>query len=143
MENEIAAAVKWWADCLRSPRPHNNGDAMQSMLSTAVTRSKSPLSEEQIAGFEKSLEATIRRSCQECWDPAEPSRGSYFRTIGVDYGPDLCLVTAANVGGFDIDYRLPIKTVMWINPGEVKVAEGYGAAPKVIWSTQHDRNKDG
>jgi hypothetical protein len=68
------------------------------------------------------------------WDPAEPQRGSANRAIGCDYGPDQVLNDAAMRAGLSIQMLdLPMKTVMWINPGVVKVAEGYNADPVVVW----------
>lgn len=133
MELEAKEAAKWWAACLRSVRPHDNGDAFQSALSTLVTKSMAPISVEQIAAFEGALKTKIQERCRGHWYPDEPMRGSYLRAIGVDYGPDVILCEAAHDAGFDPAARFPIKTRMIINPGEVRVAEGYGADFETIW----------
>jgi hypothetical protein len=46
---------------------------------------------------------------------------------------------AAERAGFTIGmFDLPMKTTMWINPGQVSVAGGHGAGPKVIWAADQD-----
>jgi hypothetical protein len=74
------------------------------------------------------------RKWDDAWHPDNPLRGSALRDVSNDYGAHPVLAEAAESVGIKLrTLDLPIKTVMWINPGEVKVAEGYSAEPVVIW----------
>jgi hypothetical protein len=128
MEREARTAAKWWADQLRDQPQHDNGDALGSAFAGLVAARLPPLTYEQIAAFEQHLCAGLLVLLKaDTWDETDPGRGGYFRTVAVDYDPDPLLTGAARQAGFKADLRLPIKTVMWINPGEVSVACGYGA----------------
>jgi hypothetical protein len=131
MNDEIAAAVNWWADQLRGPAKMDNGDAFGS------AKDLPPVTEEQIEKFKASLTEKLPAYLGRYWNPEDPLCGSYFRTLSVDYDPCALLSDAADYAGIDAQgLRFPIKTVMWIDPGEVRVACGYGAADVVVWTAQ-------
>lgn len=144
---EARAAARWWASRLRQPPTTETGDRDplgRAYVSWATeTLNKTPLRDEQVELFEGWLawvvqslhveESRMIPTDKPSWNPKEPSWGSYHRTLSVDYHPDHLLSFAARAAGFDPDARFPLKTVMWVNPGEVKVGEGYGRQPVVVY----------
>ena len=131
---EVAAAAKWWADQLRHKPVHDNGDVMGSMLATLAAANLAPISDEQIAAFESALASHLQAACEKHWHSDDPIRGGVYRTTATDYAPEGVLVDALQDAGIaDGDLRLPIKTVVWIDPGKVDVACGYGAKPVRIY----------
>ncbi len=65
-------------------------------------------------------------SWRDAVEKDDPQWGSALRTICVDYGPEQILADAAEVAGIS-RLRFPYKTVMWVSPGSVEVALGYGS----------------
>ncbi|GHA01269.1 hypothetical protein ACFOOM_12285 [Streptomyces echinoruber] len=133
---EAVAAADWWAAKLAEQPRHDVGAAQPNALANAVSALvRRQRTQAQIEAFREALAEEINRHVERYgWRPDEPDFGSYMRTIAVDYGPDPVLADAAEKAGFELQMLdLPVKTVMWINPGVVKVAEGYGARPVVIW----------
>jgi hypothetical protein len=54
--------------------------------------------------------------------------------LSTDYDPKNELKEALHEAEiYDGSARLPIKTLMWVEPGKVSVACGYGASEKVIY----------
>lgn len=134
MHHETGTAATWWADQLRRPAVQDNGDAAQSSMMADLAALHKPIAREQIMYFESVLHRLLADKFKSNWYPGDPQRGSYERTVGVDYGPDEILADASERAGIAISLcRFPVKTMMWINPGEVKVAVGYGAPIKTIW----------
>lgn len=135
---EARAAARWWADRLTADEAQRTGDGLNEAFAD-FARSKMPApSPEQIETFRTHLEARILqmiRSPESCWqdalDTGEPHRGSAFRTIMVDYGPDPILKDAADVAGVKA-LLLPMKTCMWVNPGSVRVSHGYNGADAAV-----------
>jgi hypothetical protein len=132
MDREIRTAAKWWANHLRGPVEMDNGDALQSSFASMFSSRNKPLTKEQIATFEielaKEIKLYIEDSFNEAVAEGNPRWGSGIRVIAVDYHPMKLMKEAACRAGFDLGMtRLPIKTCMWINPGEVSVACGYGS----------------
>ncbi|MFJ6730020.1 hypothetical protein ACIQPQ_34485 [Streptomyces sp. NPDC091281] len=133
---ESRAAADWWAAKLSVPARHDTGaagsDALADTVSALVRRQRT---QAQIAAFRDALVDEIEKHVAKYdWRPDDPDFGSYMRSILVDYGPDAVLADAATRAGFELRMLdLPMKTVMWINPGIVKVAEGYRSKPVVIW----------
>lgn len=128
MRDETKAAVDWWGEAIRQAK-FDNGDpslagGMTTMLANMLSR-QHPVTDEQVEAFKVALAPCIDKMLDGA-DPEDPSFGSYSRTLGVDYGPDRALATAAKECGIDYS-RFPCKTVMWINPGHVSVSHGYGA----------------
>ncbi|MGP4085472.1 hypothetical protein [Streptomyces sp. KR55] len=138
---EAVAAANWWAEQLATLPQHDVGAPLSTAFANVATehgrRQRTP---EQIDAFRTALADRIEQHvAQYSWRPDEPDFGSYMRSIGVDYGPDDVLADAAERAGFKLtSFDLPMKTVMWINPGIVKVAEGHGAGPVVIWEAPGD-----
>lgn len=102
---------------------------------TAVGRTeKTP---EQIEAFRVALAEVIEQKLRERpeeWRPDNPSWASAFRQIAGDYRPAQELETAAEEAGFKLKmFDVPMKTVMWVNPGIVKVAVGHGGITEVVW----------
>jgi hypothetical protein len=84
---------------------------------------------EEIEAFRAALERRIEEFlASNPWYPGDPGRGSYFRVVECGYGPDQVLTQAAEDAGITVSIlELPMKTVMWVNPGEVTVSAGYQA----------------
>ncbi|WP_328631955.1 hypothetical protein [Streptomyces sp. NBC_00356] len=107
-------------------------------MANAVTAvGRSPKTPEQIEAFRVALAEVIERQLSERpedWRPDNPSWASYSRTIAGDYRPAQELETAAEEAGFKLKmFDAPMKTVMWVNPGIVKVAIGHGGIAEVVW----------
>lgn len=149
MKEEIEVAVSWWVNVItRDRQKHDVGDLASNLEIRGFTpKNMKPLTEEQIQIFSDHLRQSLVEHLSDCWYENEPTRGGYVRAVMVDYGPAKILHDAATAAGMDfISFRFPMKTVMWIDPGKVSVAEGYGSEPKVIYekinSTKMDA-KDG
>jgi len=136
VKEEINAAVEWWAKVIQEPK-HDNGEPLQSLFANWLTSKLKPLAEDQIESFKKNLTVKIRellQKYQHYWREGDPRCGEFFRTIAVDYYPCSELAEAAEKAGIDAtDLRFPMKTEMWINPGEVKVRHGYSAPIQTIF----------
>lgn len=132
---EARAAAQWWADRLADAGETRTGDAMNDAFAM-YARSKIPLpTAAQVNEFRAHLEAVLLAwigDPQRYWRDAVESGGNRlgaaFRTVAVDYRPDPILgdaLEAAGLGGAFMTLRLPLKTVMWVNPGRVTVRHGY------------------
>lgn len=138
---EARAAARWWADQLTANQDPRTGDAMHEAL-TMYARSKSTatVTEEQVEAFTVHLEQAVLEMLRDehsSWDKAvatEPHVGSAFRRLEVDYHPDEILKGALNAAG--IQRRaggwLPLKTVMKVDPGRLRVKLGYRAEWEVL-----------
>lgn len=144
---EVLCAASWWGKQLRGKPIQDNGDLMQTILVTALTGIESPLKEEDVARFERWLAYSIqlRITRQQWpgesgngWRPDQPNFGSANRVIHNDYGPDAVLVIASRLAGIpgNLSNRFPIKTCMWVNPGDVKVRCGYSAKEESIFPSK-------
>jgi hypothetical protein len=136
MKEEIEAAATWWADKIAGTPKQDNGDLRQSMLATWAQSKYERPTPDQVAAFKEILKGKLEKYLSDHWCGDNPSFGSYYRTLKTDYDPDAILSSAASEAGIKIRYcaTFPMKTVMWINPGEVLVACGYGARPEVVYS---------
>lgn len=140
---EAAAAAEWWAEQLRNPPVHSNGDADDDELDSAWliglvgNHLREQQSEETIEAFRLHLGEEIERHLQRyggSWDPAHPGTGSMLRCVDVEYSPHETLTAAAAAAGFRLgSFDLPIKTVMWIDPGLVRVRSGARAEIVTWW----------
>ena len=137
MKNEIDAAVAWWSQQLQETSRHKTGDAMNDAFVSTVQNALnlSPLSVEQIRTFEETLRSSIITLIEESGlDLSDPLSGSYHRVVSTDYGPEDVLAHAAGVAHITYqDFRFPMKTIMWIDPGRVLVRSGYGGQEVVIY----------
>lgn len=140
---EAQAAADWWAEALASGTDdHDLGDRDASERDlTATARAGSAwlrqrFTAEQVEAFRREVAEGIEQHlAKSSWDPAAPLVASALRALQCDYGPDAVLAEAAERVGVKLKmFDLPMKTVMWINPGEVKVSAGYGADVVVVWS---------
>lgn len=145
---EAVAAADWWASklghatfCIGNRTPGERDSTAFALAASAM--SGRGFTDEQVDAFRregaKAIEEHLRRwetgHHAGSWRPEEPQWGSALRVIAIDYGSDPVLRDAARRAGFELKtLDLPLKTVMWINPGIVRVAEGYGAEPVVLWA---------
>jgi hypothetical protein len=133
---EAVAAADWWAQQLAAPADHEIGSPTQTAFANAATTiGRNPKAPEQIEAFRAAAADAIEGHVSQYeWRPDEPLFGSYMRTITCDYGPDPLLADAAERAGFKLStLDLPMKTVMWVNPGKVSVAVGHGGGQQVVW----------
>lgn len=123
---EIEAAADWWASKL------GVGRCASGAADVAAARTRGKRSFEEVATFRAALLDTLEARMAPLWDTPN---GASRRTVRVDYDPDPALADAAAAAGLELKYgELPIKTVMWIDPGVVTVKEGYGAQRTLAWS---------
>lgn len=130
---EAQAAAKWWAERIAGDDDIRTGDAMNDSFATAARDMVKTPDAEQVETFRIHLERGILAevvtsgSWQNAVEKGDPQWGSVMRTIAVDYGPDPILAEAIEAAGIS-RLRLPMKTVMWVNPGSVAVSHGHGVA---------------
>lgn len=127
-EQAIEAAVNYWAGFLeKGPTMNKSGDGMIDLMMTLVqhTTNVDP-DTEQVASFKEALGAHIR----SLFD-----RNVSWITLDVDYGPDMNLSNALRAAGIKSS-PFPMKTIMWVKPNEVSVAQGYRAESRVLWSAK-------
>jgi hypothetical protein len=144
MKKEFRAAAEWWADQLQRPSRQDNGDGFQSGFATAaamITMLRvGPLTDDERSLFIDRLVSRLQ---------AHYGAHDYgFRTLAVDYGPDLMLRSALHAAlgparAEQFSLLWPIKTCMWIDPGCVKVAHGYRAEPVQIYPHVHTEAPQG
>lgn len=138
---EARAAAQWWANKLNQNPTHDLGRGAETstdLVNTTFKLAPHPQhTQAVIDGFRDALAEEIEKHIDNNgWRPDNPGFGSYTRTVAVDYGPDTVITDAAEKAGLHLrPLELPLKTVMWINPGIVSVAEGHSAQPVTIWST--------
>jgi hypothetical protein len=136
---EVEAAAHWWVGTICGP-PQNDsgGDPYFDALKTAFSQKTEPIGPEVRDKLYDYLCVTIAAKVARTeWRTDVPNWGSGMRTIHCDYHPDNALEAAAQKAGiYDLYFRCPIKTIMWINPGEVKVSCGYRAPDEVIYSAR-------
>lgn len=135
---EAIAAADWWAQKLASPGRHDVGrgaEESSALANTVAALVQRQRSQAEIDAFRLALAEEIEQHvARYSWRPDDPHFGSAMRAITVDYGPDPVLADAAERAGFQLKILdLPMKTVMWINPGIVQVAGGHSTQPTVIW----------
>jgi MFS family permease len=110
---QVAAAVRWWADRLRTPATTPRGEELD------------PLTLDEIDSWARALGAV----CQ----PKYALFGGWLnlRSDLIACGP---LKVAADEAGVSVDFRLPAATWMRIRTNGVWVGVGEGAKPRRIWS---------
>lgn len=144
---EAVHAANWWASRLGNAEPHvtdSRDDAERETQAVAVFASSfsRTFTDQQRTAFARELapliEAHLRENETGIWEGAwrrdDPKRGSAIRDVSIDYAAHPVLRQAAEAAGIELKtLDLPLKTVMWINPGEVIVAEGYGSDGVDVW----------
>ena len=139
MEKEIEAAVDWWAKQFQAPKPSDNGDLATEMMKDMYALRLEPLTPETLEKFKQEFRLRLPNFLLEGgWENAvrenNPSIGSYCRCLVCDYGPCGPLRDALEAAGVtQLLLRAPMKTYMWINPGNVKTRLGYHADEVTIY----------
>lgn len=134
---EFSVAAKWWADQLRRPADHDAGDRhLNNSIFLFGLMLKQNFTEDEISAFQSALERVLTEDFKDDdWHPDDPIRGGYLRCFGTDYGPGDILERAAESAGIKLtSLTFPIKTLMWVNPGSVKVKSGYRAESVEIFA---------
>lgn len=143
---EVKTAVDWWTACLTRENKQDSGDAKLNADASLIRSLGGDVRFPHggtVQRFRLCLTVAIAAHVAKYWHEEEPDRGSACRTVATDYGPDFTLeiaLAAARVEQGSL--ILPIKTVMWINPGQVKVACGYGAAAEIIYTREEKYRED-
>ncbi len=135
MDQEAVIAAKWWADQLRGVPRHDAGDArLNFALAGMALLNRNQPTDGQILKFEAFLGSAIQQELiqSDSWRRAiekdDSGWGSAFRTVATDYGPEPILRDALHEAGIKVNSGLlPVKTVMWVSPGSVRVSAGYRA----------------
>lgn len=126
---EINAAVAFWSEQLVITPTHDAGDPTHRIEAMAALAQSTldAVKPQQVYRFKRALRALIACLCVESWREDDPHWGSGCRTVATDYGPDHTLECALRYADIrNGNLRIPIKTIMWISPGSVKVSVGYG-----------------
>lgn len=132
---ELNVAAEWWANKLKVPQPQDNGDGLQSALTTIVSHKNFTRIPDDLVGLFKIKlrDELLKGHARVSFKPDAPR--STFGGFGTDYGPDGCLWRAGEQAGVKIhSTTFPIKTIMWIKPGKVTVSQGYRAEVKTIYT---------
>ncbi len=131
---EIVVAVDWWANRAGSnvnkmdnmgdtPREYRTqSDDLASVLAMTIATNRPIPGTAQLAKFKEVLTEQLLK---------EWNHDSSYVVLSVDYGPDAILTKALKVSLIEV--MLPWKTQMWLEHGSVKVSEGYGAKPLVLY----------
>lgn len=121
----INSAVNYWAKFLENgPSIDNIGDPIADMLMTMVKlNNETTNNATQVEVFKNALGSHI----QSVFD-----RGGTWISFGVDYGPDMELISALQSAKIKSS-PFPSKTNMWITPDKVSVSQGYRAPERVLW----------
>jgi len=136
---EIEVAAEWWTDLLRKGADWDNGEPLHNALDSMLNKkSSTPLSEEHLKVFKDHLSQTLLSQIIDSidsWRPSEPIWGSSNRGVCIDYHAPAFLMNAAVAAGIKVSGTTTFgcKTCMHVNPGSVKVSQGYGAEWKVVW----------
>lgn len=128
---QIDAAVEWWAARLRSCRhsglsaeerrdPSNHAYQIAEMMMTVL---KPRVTDEQIGAFKAALSERLTADTYE----------ARYGVLDVDYGPCRMLRESLEAAGIPANHTLPIKTIMWIRDGAVRVRYGYGAKEQQLY----------
>jgi hypothetical protein len=141
MNEELAVAAAWWANEIRTLSKQDIGANELTMFYTLLQPSKAAregITEEQLTVFRDTLHEAAAVAFLKSWYPNEPKRG--LRVLSVDYHPEGPLETALDAAGIDEDF-LPKKTLMWVDPGLVRVRRGYGAPIEEIYNAEKIRQE--
>lgn len=121
-EEQIKAAVEWWADAISNPK-FDNGDQTKTggiCMGMAVLL-KEGVSEQQVGKFKEELTAQLS------------DEGIDYVCLNVDYGPCRALSDAMRDAGI-APTNAPWKTDMqFFGDGSIQVSYGYGAPYKQVY----------
>jgi len=128
---ELEVAAHWWASHLRERPEFNNGDDGHAAMASLLPHES--VAEKTINAFESILYRTMEEEFfNNCWPVDKP--GFPAGILNVDYSPCPALYNACEAAGIRINTNtFPVKTVMWIHPGHVKIAVGYRSPIETLW----------
>ena len=124
-ENQIKAAVDWWANVIKGPK-FDNGDKSSRggmTMGLAMLARKAP-TDEGVEKFRAELTRLLEAAKEPVW-------------LSCDYGPGGYLADAAEVSGVS-QSSFPWKTNMNLRDGKVTVAYGYQAPWETIYPPEAD-----
>ncbi|GAA3081826.1 hypothetical protein [Streptosporangium carneum] len=108
---EARTAAHWWADQLTGPTTTEQVEAFRAALEAAI-----------LAG------PVSHWSWRKAVESGDPHWGAILRVVAAGYDPEPILITALKAAGIeasDLLEPLPPETIMWINPGQVRVSSGH------------------
>ena len=124
MEHEVDVAVNWWTGHLeRACAATRRGGVTRGPATTAA----------EVVMFREAFRRVLTAYLRPSWRPDEPTWAQGTRAFGVVYGPDDVIAVALDKSGIQGSAWLPIKTTMWIDPGEVRVRVGRHAPIETLW----------
>lgn len=131
MNEQIKIAVEWWAEQLKDPTfktlsdQERRAEPLQPAAFSEVMAERSakrhPVTAGQLETFKTALAGSIEADDLRGW------------VLSVGYSPGRVLAEAATTAGID-NSRFPIKTIMWLHNGGVRVSLGYGTSPEQLLS---------
>lgn len=130
---EARTAAKWWADKLRDDFTPDNGDTdppegSKDLITASRAVDRRYLSASAIDAFEAALAVRVQTMLNEEKSPYETAM-----RLGVDYRPSRDLAECLEEAGIPArTTTLPWKTCMWVQPGSVRVGDGYGVGPREL-----------
>lgn len=139
---EVEVAAEWWKELLRKGAIWDNGDATCNAATALIKsfgRQHEPiLSETHFIKFRRNLiQGILERLVAniDSWNPEDPLSGASRRDIYIDYHAPELLMNAAKQAGITANGMITFgcKTCMHINPGCVKVGQGYGVEWVTLW----------
>ncbi len=133
---ELHAAVTWWAHALMGDYVDDAGDFLINATAAVFKEKRHPWdrpTRESVERFKIALLCLMAAQFAEAWNDEQPNWASGNRNLAVDYEPNLILSTALAFARVAGTLRLPIKTVMWVSPGSVKVRCGYHGEEKQVF----------
>ena len=141
MNEELTVAVAWWSNEIRTLSKQDIGANELTMFYTLLQPSKAAregITEEQLTVFRDTLYEAAAVAFLKSWRPDNPHWG--LRVLDVDYYPQEPLRTALEAAGIHQSF-LPKKTLMWVDPGLVRVRRGYGAPIEEIYNAEKIRQE--
>lgn len=127
---EIAAA--WWASQIDQTNIDDGAPVAQAMIAVAVSGMR-PLAPEKLTRFQEILGKKILNDLRDNdtgWNEDNPRVGSALRCVSTDWNPCPMLAEAAEEAEINT-LRIPVKTVMWLDPDGVRIMQGHSERKKI------------
>ena len=124
--NASEAAAKWWTEHLGTLK-QNNGDSLQSMFLSILSKKSEPKGNKANEFYEELKKELVRKF----------QNGETSVTLSTDYHPEGLLGIVAHRCDIETS-AFPCKTVMWVEATQVSVRFGYGASEEIIFEAKNN-----
>lgn len=114
---EVSKAVMWWVHGLCHP-------------------SGAEVKPDTKRKFKECLFRELEFRCAYHWYPADPQRGSGYRSVLHDFNVDVALARACAACDLPTT-ALPAHQIMFVNPGEVKVVDTHSNVSQILYLASH------